>query len=54
MEMDEMADKPDCIFCGVIAGHVPAHIVDEDENCVTFMDVFPAAPGHTLIVTRQR
>jgi histidine triad (HIT) family protein len=53
MEMDEIAAKPDCIFCAIIAGHVSGHIVDEDDDCVTFMDAFPAAPGHTLIVTRQ-
>ncbi len=48
-----MPDKPDCIFCQIIAGQVAGHIVDEDDDTVTFMDAFPAAPGHTLIVTRQ-
>ena len=48
-----MEEQADCIFCRIIAGDLPGHIVDEDDASVTFMDAFPAAPGHTLVVTRQ-
>src|SRR6478672_1475326 len=37
-----MAD-PDCIFCKILAGELPAQIVDEDERTIAFMDIAPAA-----------
>jgi histidine triad (HIT) family protein len=43
----------DCLFCGIIAGTVPAQIVDSDENTVAFMDINPATPGHALVVPRN-
>jgi histidine triad (HIT) family protein len=42
----------DCLFCGIIAGDVPAEIVDSDEHTVAFMDINPATPGHALVVPR--
>jgi histidine triad (HIT) family protein len=46
-----MAD-PNCIFCQIIAGELPATIVDEDERTVSFMDIAPATRGHALVVPR--
>jgi len=46
-----MAD-PDCIFCKIVAGELPATIVDEDERTVAFMDIAPATRGHALVVPR--
>jgi histidine triad (HIT) family protein len=42
----------DCIFCKIIAGELPAHIVDEDERTIAFMDIAPATRGHALVVPR--
>jgi len=42
----------DCIFCGIVAGDVPAQIVDSDEHTVAFMDINPATRGHALVVPR--
>jgi histidine triad (HIT) family protein len=47
-----MAD-PDCIFCKIVAGELPAAIVDEDERTVAFMDINPATRGHALVVPRE-
>ncbi|MDQ6818694.1 MAG: HIT family protein [Actinomycetota bacterium] len=44
---------PDCIFCKIIAGDLPAQIVDEDERTVSFMDISPATRGHALVVPRR-
>jgi histidine triad (HIT) family protein len=44
---------PDCIFCQILAGEIPANIVDEDEQTVTFMDINPATRGHMLVVPRR-
>jgi histidine triad (HIT) family protein len=44
---------PDCIFCKIVAGELPAQIVDEDERTVSFMDINPATRGHALVVPRR-
>jgi histidine triad (HIT) family protein len=44
---------PDCIFCGIVAGELPAEIVDSDEHTVAFMDINPATRGHALVVPRN-
>ncbi len=46
-----MAD-PDCLFCKIVAGELPATVVDEDERTVAFMDINPATRGHALVVSR--
>jgi histidine triad (HIT) family protein len=43
----------DCIFCKIVAGEIPAQIVDEDERTVAFMDINPATRGHALVVPRR-
>jgi histidine triad (HIT) family protein len=48
-----MSQSNDCIFCQIVAGTAPAHRVHEDELTLTFLDIFPVARGHTLIVTRD-
>ena len=42
----------DCLFCGIVAGDVPAQIVDSDEHTMAFMDINPATRGHALVVPR--
>lgn len=44
---------PDCPFCKIIAGEVPATKVGEDERTVTFMDINPGTRGHALVVPRN-
>ena len=43
----------DCLFCKIIAGQIPATIVDQDEHLVAFKDINPQAPMHVLIVPRR-
>ena len=43
-----------CAFCEIIAGREPAHVVRTDENAIAFLDRNPIAPGHLLVVPRQR
>ena len=44
---------PDCLFCKIIAGELPAQIVAEDERTVAFMDINPGTRGHLLVVPRE-
>jgi histidine triad (HIT) family protein len=43
---------PNCIFCKILAGELPATIVDEDERTISFMDIAPATRGHALVIPR--
>ena len=43
---------PDCIFCKILAGEIPARILDEDERTIAFMDIAPATRGHALVIPR--
>lgn len=43
----------DCVFCGIIQGTVPSHTVYEDDQTLAFLDINPAAQGHTLVVPRE-
>jgi histidine triad (HIT) family protein len=45
--------EQDCIFCKIVAGELPATIVDEDERTIAFMDINPATRGHALVVPRR-
>src|ERR1700731_3341965 len=44
--------SPECIFCKIVAGELPATIVDEDERTIAFMDIAPATRGHALVIPR--
>ncbi|MDP5034475.1 MAG: HIT domain-containing protein [Solirubrobacteraceae bacterium] len=43
----------DCLFCSIVAGEIPAEVIDEDERTITFMDISPATRGHALVIPRQ-
>lgn len=42
-----------CLFCGIVAGDVPAAVVHETERTVAFRDLNPVAPTHVLVVPRD-
>jgi histidine triad (HIT) family protein len=48
-----MPADPDCLFCKIVAGELPATIVDSDDRTVAFMDINPATRGHALVVPRE-
>ena len=43
---------PDCLFCRIAAGEIPATVVREDERTLAFMDINPATRGHALVIPR--
>lgn len=53
VEIPPVERQPDCIFCKIVNGEAPAHRVFEDERTLAFLDLFPVAEGHTLVVTRE-
>ncbi|HYF45056.1 MAG TPA: HIT family protein [Acidimicrobiales bacterium] len=42
-----------CVFCQIVAGDLPAHVVLEDDVLLAFLDVRPLFPGHTLLVPKD-
>ena len=48
-----MSHDPNCIFCRIAAGEIPAQKVHEDDELIAFKDIRPAAPVHLLIIPRQ-
>ena len=48
-----MHQPENCIFCQIVKGSAPAIKLHEDELTMTFLDIFPAAPGHLLIITKE-
>ncbi len=43
----------DTIFGKIARGELPATVVYEDEHCLAFHDLYPAAPMHILLIPRK-
>ena len=43
----------DCIFCKIAKMEIPAKIITETKNSVAFLDAFPLARGHTLVIPKR-
>jgi histidine triad (HIT) family protein len=43
----------DCLFCAIVAGTVPAHVVLDEPDVVAFLDIRPVFKGHVLVVPRE-
>ncbi|SCL54476.1 histidine triad (HIT) family protein [Micromonospora citrea] len=41
-----------CVFCGIVAGDVPAFRVADEPDGVAFLDSRPVFKGHVLVVPR--
>ena len=48
-----MNSDPDCIFCKIVAGKIPAKKVYEDGELLAFHDIHPWAPVHILLIPKQ-
>ncbi len=44
---------PNCIFCKIVAGQIPARKVHEDDELLVFHDINPWAPVHVLMIPKQ-
>jgi histidine triad (HIT) family protein len=51
MHLHPMDDT--CIFCRIIGGEEMVSVVYEDDRSIAFLDIQPASPGHTLVVSRE-
>jgi histidine triad (HIT) family protein len=42
-----------CVFCEILAGKLPAHVVLDDDVVLAFLDKTPLFHGHVLVVPRD-
>jgi histidine triad (HIT) family protein len=48
-----MSADPDCLFCKIVAGEIPADVVHQNETVIGFRDLTPQAPTHVLVIPRS-
>lgn len=42
----------DCIFCKIAKGQIKARTILETQKSLAFLDAFPLAPGHSLVIPK--
>ena len=42
---------PDCIFCKIVAGEVPADVLGRNDHAISIKDLNPQAPFHALVIS---
>ncbi len=42
-----------CIFCEIVAGRAPAHVVDENDLALAILDINPFTEGHCLVLSKR-
>lgn len=43
----------DCVFCKIIDKQIPTEVLYEDDICMIFPDINPAAKTHLLIIPKK-
>lgn len=43
----------DCIFCKIVKGEIKARIILESFKSIAFLDAFPLAQGHVLVIPKN-
>lgn len=43
----------DCLFCSIVKKEIPSNIIYEDDYTIAFLDIFPAADGHVLVIPKK-
>lgn len=43
----------DCIFCKIISGEIPSKFLKETAHSVSFLDAYPLARGHVLVIPKN-
>jgi len=44
---------PDCLFCSIAAGDIPADVVLSTDQVLAFRDIDPKAPTHVLVIPKD-
>jgi len=42
----------DCVFCRIVSGEIPARVLHSSDRAMAFLDAFPVARGHALVIPK--
>ena len=42
-----------CIFCKIVRNDIPSKIIYDDDETLAFLDIFPIAEGHTIVIPKK-
>lgn len=48
-----MSNQPECVFCQIVAGTMPATVLAKTPHTLVFQPLNPHAPGHVLVIPRR-
>lgn len=48
-----MPPDPNCVFCKIVAGELPARVVKQAPGWMAFLDVAPLSDGHLLLIPTE-
>ena len=48
-----MSSNPQCLFCRIVDGEIPARKIYESDDVIAFHDITPQAPTHILVIPRK-
>jgi histidine triad (HIT) family protein len=48
----DRSSQPDCLFCRIVRGELPARTVADDELVLAFHDIAPRSPTHVLVIPK--
>lgn len=53
--MSIMPEQPQesCPFCDIVAGRRQAHMIDENDLAICFLDINPLSKGHCLVIPKR-
>lgn len=43
----------DCIFCKIVSGEIKSKSLKETKHSISFLDAFPLATGHVLVIPKN-
>jgi histidine triad (HIT) family protein len=52
VQNNQNSHKKDCLFCQIVQGKSPSYRIYETKQILAFLDIYPQAKGHTLIVPK--
>ncbi len=44
---------PNCVFCKIIGGEIPARVIMQNQRAMALLDASPLAVGHTLVIPKS-
>ena len=42
-----------CVFCNIVAGNIPSHIIFQNDLVAVFLDINPVSSGHLLVIPKK-